>query len=416
MTLWVFIGLGIGIFVGLVAPAEWSVALKPMGTLFIRLIKMVVAPLVFASLVSGLVGAGHGSIGRLLLKALLWFWLATAVAIVMGLGAAAIFQPGAGVSAPAGIDTHSNLVSAAVHKPFWEQIVPESIFQALAANSLLQILFFAILFALGLSAIGEKNRPVIEFLDATTAAMFKVTSYVMYFAPVGVGCAMAAAIGANGIGIMSQLARLVGSLYFALGMFVICLLSMVKLYTRIRLRTALRALEEPLTLAFSTTSSESALPKAIESMIRLGVPPHIVNFVIPAGYSFNLDGTTLYLSLASMFIAQAAGIHITVGGQIVMMLTLLLTSKGVAAVPRASLIVLSATCTSFGLPAEYITLILGVDALMDMARTTVNVLGNCMASVVIAKWEGLLPSSSAIYGQPSPLVQKRRRNPQPDIL
>lgn len=401
LTSWIFIGLAAGILFGIFAP-DWSVALKPMGKLFIRLIKMAVAPLVFASLVTGLVGAGHGSIGRLLLKSLIWFWLATFVALFLGLASANFFHPGTGVAAPLANSDDAKTLAASIpthHKTFIEQVVPESIFQALSENSLLQILFFCILFAIGLSAIGEKNKPVIDFLTALTAAMFKVIEYIMYFAPIGVGCAMASAIGTHGIGIIEHLAKLVGSLYVALIVFVICLLAMVKFYTKIRIRTALKELEEPLTLAFSTTSSESALPKAIASMERLGVPPHIVNFVIPAGYSFNLDGSTLYLALASMFIAQAAGIHMTLGQQLVMMLTLLMTSKGVAAVPRASMVVLTATCASFGLPVEYCAVILGVDEVMDMARTTVNVLGNCMASVVLAKWEKVLPANAMIFGR-----------------
>jgi len=415
LTAWIFIGLGVGILFGIFAPPEWSVALKPMGKLFIRLIKMIVAPLVFASLVTGLVGAGHSSIGRLLLKALLWFWLATAVALILGLTTANLFHPGTGVAAPhvsaADVQNLTNSIPTH-HKNIIEQVVPESIFQALADNALLQILFFSILFAIALSAIGEKNKPIIDFLKALTTTMFKLTEYVMYFAPIGVGCAMAAAIGNHGIAIIGHLAKLVGSLYFALFFFVIALLMMVKFYTKIRVRTALRELEEPLTLAFSTTSSESALPKAISAMERLGVPPHIVNFVIPAGYSFNLDGSTLYLALASMFIAQAAGIHMPVSQQIIMMLVLLVTSKGVAAVPRASMVVLTATCASFGLPVEYCTIILGVDEIMDMARTTVNVLGNCMASVVLAKWEKILPPTAPIFAAPTKKGQETSSDPQ----
>jgi proton glutamate symport protein len=401
LTTWIFIGLAAGILFGIFAPQEWAVGLKPMGKLFIRLIKMAVAPLVFASLVTGLVGAGHGSIGRLLLKSLIWFWLATFVALAIGLGSANLFEPGKGVKPPEvnSADVKSITSISTQHKTLIEQVVPESIFQALSENSLLQILFFSILFALGLSAIGERNKPVIDFLNGVMAAMFKVIEYIMYFAPIGVGCAMAAAIGSHGVGIIGHLAKLVGSLYAALAVFVVCLLFAVKYYTRIRLGVALKELKEPLTLAFSTTSSESALPKAIEAMERLGVPPRIVNFVIPAGYSFNLDGSTLYLALASMFIAQAAGIHMSVTQQVVMMLTLLLTSKGVAAVPRASMVVLTATCASFGLPVEYCAVILGVDEVMDMARTTVNVLGNCMASVVLAKWENILPATAMIFGK-----------------
>jgi proton glutamate symport protein len=274
--------------------------------------------------------------------------------------------------------------------------VPESVVAALADNSILQIVFFSVLFGMGLSAIGARGQPVVEVLRGVTDAMFKVTEYVMRFAPIGVGAAMAAAVGHHGPGVLLRLAKLVGSLYAALLVFVVLLLLAVKLVTGLHVRRVLAALKEPLFLAFSTTSSESALPKAMQGMEKLGVPPHIVGFVIPAGYSFNLDGTTLYLALASMFIAQAAGVHMTAWQQVVMMLTLLLTSKGVAAVPRASLVVLASTCAQFGLKVEWIATILSVDAVMDMARTSVNVLGNCMASVVVAKWEGQLAADAPL--------------------
>jgi proton glutamate symport protein len=395
LTTWIFVGLILGILYGWLAPPGWAVALKPVGKLFIRLIKMIVAPLVFSSLVVGLAGAGSGHIGRLLIKALLWFWLATSVALVLGLGAANLFHPGLGASQTAG--AHYEGIKEAP-KPLIEQVVPESVIKAMADNAILQIVFFSVLFGMGLSAIGDRGKPVIEALRAVTDVMFKVTEYVMRFAPIGVGAAMAAAVGQHGVQVLLRLAKLVGSLYAALIVFVVLLLLGVKLVTGLKVRRVLRELREPLFLAFSTTSSESALPKAMQAMERLGVPPHIVGFVVPAGYSFNLDGTTLYLALASMFIAQAAGIHLTFEQQLVMMLTLLLTSKGVAAVPRASLVVLASTCAAFGLPVEWIATILGVDEVMDMARTTVNVLGNCLASVVVARWEGVLPKDAPLFG------------------
>lgn len=398
LTKWIFIGLFAGILFGYTAPPAWSAELKPVGQLFIRLIKMIVAPLVFSSLVVGLVGAGSGHIGRLLLKALLWFWLATAVALGVGLTAANLIQPGRGATLQAGAQSTASLPTEVKHGNIFEQVVPESVFRALADNTLLQIVFFAILFSVGLSAIGkDKAAPVVAFLEGVMATMFKVVEYIMYFAPIGVGCAMAAALGPNGTDILLRLAKLVGSLFLALSIFVALLLLLVKWYTKIKIGRALFELREPLTLAFSTTSSESALPKAIETMERLGVPPHIVNFVIPAGYSFNLDGSTLYLALASTFIAQAAQVEMTLAAQIGMMLTLLITSKGVAAVPRASLVVLAATCTQYKLPLDWIAVILGVDGIMDMGRTTVNVLGNCMASVAVAKSEKALLPDSLIF-------------------
>lgn len=394
LTTWIFVGLFVGLLLGFVLPAHMAAGLKPVGALFIRLIKMIVAPLVFASLVVGLCGAGSQHVGRLLLKALLWFWLATSVALGVGLTAANVLSPGTGATQSAGAHYEAPKEKP---KPLIEQLVPESVVAALAQNSILQIVFFSVLFGTALSAIGPRGEPVVAVLRGVTDAMFKLTEYVMRFAPIGVGAAMASALGQEGPRVLLRLLRLVGSLYAALVVFVALLLLAVKLLTGIRLRTVLRELKEPLFLAFSTTSSESALPKAMQSMERLGVPSHIVGFVIPTGYSFNLDGTTLYLALASMFIAQAAGLHMTLGQQLVMMLTLLLTSKGVAAVPRASLVVLSATCSSFGLPPEWIATILGVDAVMDMARTTVNVLGNCLATVVVAQWERVLPADAPLY-------------------
>ncbi|MBF0362565.1 MAG: dicarboxylate/amino acid:cation symporter [Oligoflexia bacterium] len=394
LTAWIFIGLFIGIAFGYLAPAEWSMSLKPIGKLFIRLIKMIVAPLVFSSLVVGLAGAGKGQVGRLLIKSLIWFWLATSVALVIGLGAANIFKPGIGATQSHDVSFQAPAPEA--KKSIFEQVVPESIFKALADNAILQMVFFAMLFGLALASMGDRAKPVVDFFQSVCDAMFKVTSYIMLFAPIGVGAAMASAIGHHGIGVLANLGKLVGTLYLALIVFVILLLIVVKLIMKINLRIFFVELKDALVLAFSTTSSESALPLAMDTMKKLGVPRSIVGFVIPAGYSFNLDGTTLYLSLASLFIAQAAGIELTTTQQISMMFMLIITSKGVAAVPRASLVVLAATCASFGLPVEWVATILGIDELMDMARTTVNVFGNCLASVIIAKWEKVLPADAPI--------------------
>lgn len=397
----------LGVVLGHVRP-DWGTALQPLGKVFIRLIKMIVSPLVFASLVVGLTGAGSQHIGRLLLKALLWFWLATSVALVIGLGAANLIQPGAG--APQDPSAHYEGPKGKA-RPFLEQLVPDSVVAAMADNAILQIVFFALLFAMALSAIGPRGQPVIDVLRGVNDAMFKLTEYVMRFAPIGVGAAMAAAVGKHGAGVLVGLAKLIGSLYLALLVFVVLLVLAVKALTGLRLLRVLAELKEALFLAFSTTSSESALPKALTAMERLGVPPHIAGFVLPAGYSFNLDGTTLYLALASMFIAQAAGIHLSFREQVIMMLTLLITSKGVAAVPRASLVVLASTCATFGLPVEWIATILGVDEIMDMARTTVNVLGNCLASVVVARWEGALPKDAPLLGGPFPEAKEGQGEP-----
>lgn len=401
LTTWILIALCTGSAVGAylgghlgVTPPDFlpkASSLEWMSKTFIRLIKMLVSPIIFSTLVVGLAGAGDKHIGRLLLKALSWFWLATAVAIVIGLGVANTLKPGLG--AVGGTGSFPTPAS----KPFYEQVVPTSLIDAMASNAILQLVFFSVLFAMALVSVGDKGKPVLAVLQGVAEAMFKLTEYVMRFAPLGVFAAMAVAVGTQGPGVMIQLGKLVLALYFALLLFVTVLLVAMKLLTGIRIGLVLRELREPLLLAFSTTSSESALPKAIATMERLGVPPHIVGFVLPAGYSFNLDGSTLYLALASLFIAQATGKYLSPGTQIEMMLTLLVASKGVAAVPRASLVVLASTCATYGLKVEWIATILGVDAVMDMARTMVNVLGNCMASIVVGKWERVIPQDAPLY-------------------
>ncbi len=402
LTTWIIIALFTGALLGAylgghlgssLVPPAWlpkATSLEWMSKTFIRLIKMLVSPIIFSTLVVGLAGAGEKHIGRLLIKALLWFWLATAVALVVGLGVANTLKPGLGA-----VGGNGSFPTPA-SKPFYEQVVPTSIIDAMAQNAILQIVFFSLLFAMALVAIGDRGKPVLAVLRGVADAMFKITEYVMRFAPFGVFAAMVVAVGTQGPGVMLQLGKLVLCLYLALLCFVTLLLLGVKLVTGARLGLVLRELREPLLLAFSTTSSESALPKAISTMERLGVPSHIVGFVLPAGYSFNLDGSTLYLALASLFIAQATGKYLSPGTQIEMMLTLLVASKGVAAVPRASLVVLASTCAAYGLKVEWIATILGVDAVMDMARTMVNVLGNCMASIVVGKWEKAIPKDAPL--------------------
>lgn len=391
LTTWILIGLVGGALLGHLAPAQ-AVKLQWMASMFIRLIKLLVAPIILSTLVVGLAGAGQRHIGRLLLKSLIWFWIATAVALVVGLTTANVLHPGLGAVEHAGV----KFEPPPAPKPFYEQLVPESIVAAMASNSILQIVCFSVLFAMALSAIGERGRPVIQVLQGVAEAMFKVTEYVMALAPIGVFAAMAAAIGSQGLGVMLQLFKLVGALYLALVVFVVLLMLGVKALTGLKIRRVFVELKEPLLLAFSTTSSESALPKAISAMERLGVPARIVGFVLPAGYSFNLAGSTLYLALAALFIAQATNKPMPLLVQIEMMLTLLISSKGVAAVPRASLVVLASACATYGLKVEWIATILGVDAVMDMARTTVNVLGNCMAAVVVGKWENALPADAPL--------------------
>jgi len=391
LTKQIFIGLVIGIIVGAIVDAthpEYAIYFRPFSQLFLRLIKMVIAPLIFATLVAGIAGAGHFKVvGRMGLRALIYFEVVTTLALVIGLVAVNLTKPGVGVNLPMG--QQSEITAKA---QTWDQIllhvVPESVIDAMARGDVLQIVVFSIFFGIALGMIGEKGRPVLAWCESIAETMFKFTNIVMHYAPVGVGAAIAYTVGHGGLGVLYNLAWLVATLYCALAVLILGVFVPIALVFKVPLRKFIRAVKEPAVIAFSTTSSEAALPRAMEVMERLGVPRRIVSFVLPLGYSFNLDGTTLYLSLAAVFVAQAAGVHLSIGQQITMLLTLMLTSKGVAGVPRASLVILAGTLASYGLPLEGVTLILGVDELMDMARTMTNVIGNCLATVVVAKWEG----------------------------
>ena len=391
LTQQIFIGLALGIVVGAVIqqynPA-WAVYFRPFSQLFLRLIKMIIAPLIFATLVAGIAGAGHFKVvGRMGLRAIIYFEIVTTLALVIGLVAVNLTRPGVGVNLPIG---QASEITAKAQT--WDQIllhvVPESVIDAMAKGDVLQIVLFSIFFGIALGMVGEKGRPVLAWCEAVAETMFKFTNIVMHYAPIGVGAAIAYTVGHGGLGVLYNLAWLVGTLYAALAVLILGVFLPVALIFGVPLRKFIRAVKEPAVIAFSTTSSEAALPRAMEALERLGVPRRIVSFVLPLGYSFNLDGTTLYLSLASVFVAQAAGVQLSVGQQITMLITLMLTSKGVAGVPRASLVILAGTLAMYGLPLEGITLILGVDELMDMARTMTNVIGNCLATVVVAKWEG----------------------------
>jgi proton glutamate symport protein len=391
LTQQIFIGLVLGIIAGAAVEAyhpTWAIYFRPFSQLFLRLIKMVIAPLIFATLVAGIAGAGHFKVvGRMGLRALIYFEVVTTLALIIGLLAVNITKPGVGVNLPTG---HQPEITAAAQT--WDQIllhvVPESVFDAMARGDVLQIVVFSVLFGIALGMIGEKGRPVIAWCEAVAETMFKFTNIVMRYAPIGVGAAMAYTVGHGGVGVLYNLAWLVATLYMSLAALILGVFLPIALIFKVPVRKFIKAVKEPAVIAFSTTSSEAALPRAMEVLERLGVPRRIVSFVLPLGYSFNLDGTTLYLSLAAVFVAQAAGVHLTIGQQVTMLLTLMLTSKGVAGVPRASLVILAGTLASYGLPLEGVTLILGVDELMDMARTMTNVIGNCLATVVIAKWEG----------------------------
>jgi proton glutamate symport protein len=350
---------------------------------------MIIAPLIFATLVAGIAGAGHAKeVGRIGLRSIIYFEIVTTIALVLGLVAVNFFQPGAGLTLP----TAGGAAPITATPQTWQEIllhtVPESVIAAMAQGELLQLVVFSIVFALALGMIGERGRPMIAFCESLAETMFKFTNIVMKYAPIGVGAAIAYTVGRGGLSVLVSLASLLLTLYGALVAFLLLVLLPIMLMFRVPVAKFVKAAREPAVIAFTTTSSEAALPRAMEAMERLGCPRKIVSFVLPLGYTFNLDGSTLYLSMASIFIAQAAGVHLTIGQQIMMMLTLMLTSKGVAGVPRAALVILAGTVAQFGLPAEGVALVLGVDHLMDMGRTCVNVIGNCLATVVVSKWEG----------------------------
>ena len=391
LTHWIIIALFAGIMVGWLAP-HVAVNLSFISTIFLHLIKCVVVPLIFSTLVVGI--AGHAddlkAVGRLALKSFVYFEVVTTFALFIGLGAVNLFRPGDGVHLNASADSAKDLADNKItFAGVMDHLAPQSIFDSAARNDVLQVVIFAILFGVALTRVEPKPRKILlDFFESVAEVMYKFTALVMLLAPFGVGAAVASTIGQNGFGVMLSLGKLVLTLYGALIAFVVLVLIPVLLLARIPVGKFFQAVREPTLLAFSTASSEAALPLALRRMEKFGVPRRIVAFVLPAGYSFNLDGSTLHLALASVFVAQAAGINMPFGQQLLMLLTLMLTSKGVAAVPRASLVILSGTLTAFGLPLEGVAVILGVDAFLDMGRTTINLLGNCTASVIMARWEG----------------------------
>lgn len=416
LSVQVFVAAALGIAIGVVAPGLGA-SLQPLSTLFLHMIKMLIAPLLFATLTVGIAGMGdHKRLGRIGLKTIVYFEIATTLALVIGLAVANLFQPGSGVHlVPGGADAAAQMASITGNAAAQGShglmdtllsLIPTSVVQAMAEGNVLQIVVFSVFFGLALAAAGEKGRPTLRVLESLNDVMFKFVGYVMVFAPLGVLGALAATIGAHGLGVLAVYAKLIGSLYFALALFVGAVLTLVCAMIRVPFTRMLQAVREPFFIAFSTASSEAALPKAMETMERFGAPKGIVSFVMPTGYSFNLDGSTLYLSLAALFVAQMAGIDLSLQQQVLMMLMLMLTSKGVAAVPRASLVVLAGALASFGLPLEGIAVILGVDHIMDMARTAVNVLGNCVATAVVARWEGVFDDArmrAFVHGSHAPM-------------
>jgi proton glutamate symport protein len=399
LTSWILVSMLVGAEVGYDFP-ETAVAMRLLSQVFIRMIKTIIAPLLFATLVVGI--AGHPNlrhVGRMGVKALVYFEIVTTLALVIGLAAINLSQAGVGIEAPAALQPAGprpppqSLADVILHA------FPENVAKAVAEGHVLQIVVFSLIFAVALSLLSEeKRRPMLSFAESLAATMFKFTNIVMLFAPIGVGAAIAYTVGHMGVGILVNLAKALATFYLALLAFLLFVLLPVALLVKLPLRAFVKAIAEPVSIAFATTSSEAALPLAMERMEQFGVPRQTVAFVMPTGYSFNLDGSTLYLALATVFVAQAAGIHLSFIQQLAIVLTLMLTSKGVAGVPRAVLVILMGTASSFGLPEWPILVLLGIDELMDMARTSVNVIGNCLATVVIARWEGEYPPAVASGG------------------
>ena len=403
LTTWILVSMIVGAEVGHDWP-EAGVSLRVLSQIFLRMIKTIIAPLLFGTLVVGI--AGHADlkqVGRMGVKALVYFEVVTTLALFIGLAAINLTQAGAGVQPPAELAAADVKGQKQTAAEVILHVFPENVAKSVAEGQVLQVVVFSVLFGISLALLDEKKRrPVLALAQGLSETMFKFTNIVMYFAPIGVGAAIAYTVGHMGLGILTSLFKLLATLYLALAAFLLLVLLPVALLAGVPIRRFLSAITEPVSIAFATTSSEAALPLAMERMEELGVPRSTVAFVMPTGYSFNLDGSTLYLALASIFVAQAAGIHLGFGQQLLIVFTLMLTSKGVAGVPRATLVILLGTAASFGLPEWPILAILGIDELMDMARTSVNVIGNCLATVVVARWEGQFPTPPT--KEPAPLA------------
>ena len=398
LTTQIMIGLVIGILLGWLAPG-WANKVYFLRDIFLNLIKSIIGPLIFSTLVVGIAGGGDlKKVGRMGVKALVYFEVITTAALFIGLGVVNLLKPGAGVLLAGQASEVTQKIGQAHPLTFVETLVhvfPSSVIDALARGDILQTVAFAVLFAMAVSAVGEKGIPILRAMESLSQIMFKVTNYVMLFAPFGVGAAMAHTVASQGPGVLVSLGHLILTFYLALAIFILLIFGLVIFLTRLPAMPFIRAVREPATIAFATTSSESAMPKAMQAMERLGVPKRIVAFVMPTGYSFNLDGSMIFLGVASMFIVQAAQttmpLNFGFGQQLLMMLTFMVTSKGIAGVPRSSVLVLFATLSGI-LPADVVGIgvgiLLGIDAIMDMGRTAVNLIGNSLATAVVARWEG----------------------------
>lgn len=389
LTTWILVSMVLGTEIGLLFPA-FAQHLQVLSKIFLRLIKTIIAPILFSTLVVGI--AGHSNlkqVGRMGWKSIVYFELVTTLALVIGIVAINITQAGTGIVLPEGFEQDLPEAKAQTWQDHIIGVFPENIVKAIYHGDVLPVVVFSVLFGIALALLpDQKKHPMLTFTESLAETMFRFTNIIMHFAPFGVGAAIAVTVGHLGVDILSSLIKLLFTLYGSLLFFLFGVLLPVALIIKVPVRKFIRAVSEPVSIAFATTSSESALPKAMENMEKLGVPRKIVSFVLPTGYSFNLDGSTLYLALASVFVAQAANINLSFGEQAMMVFTLMLTSKGVAGVPRATLVILLGMAASFKLPLWPIMAILGIDELMDMARTSVNVIGNCLATVVVAKWEG----------------------------
>jgi len=402
LTTWILVAIVAGAEIGHDFP-EAGTALRLVSQIFLRLIRTIVAPLILATLVVGI--AGHSDlrqVGRMGVKALVYFEIVTTFALLIGWGAASLARAGEGVNLPA--PTEAQQLQPPPADRTWQTIVldifPENIARSVAENQVLQVVVFAVIFGSALAVVPDtRRRPLLAFMESLAETMFKFTGIVMYMAPLAVGAAMAYTVGHLGLGVLVALFKLLATFYVAVALFIIVVLLPVALLVRVPLRRFASAVAEPVSIAFATASSEAALPRALEAMERFGVPRQIVAFVLPTGYSFNLDGSTLYLSLGAMFVIQTSGANVSFAQQLVLLLTLMLTSKGVAGVPRGALVILLGTVSAFGLPVEPVFILLGIDQLMDMLRTSVNVLGNCLATVVVARWEGEFPDHRPHQGR-----------------